>query len=167
MIELTAGAQAPDFQLSAVTQQGERDVSLSDHRGQAVVVLYFYPKDDTPGCTTESCDFRDRLPEFEAAGGVILGISPDSVESHRRFAEKHALPFPLLADPDHAVAEAYGVWKEKTNYGKTYLGLERTTFVLDWEGRVAKIYPRVKVEQHVAKVLEFVRTIPSKIENLT
>jgi len=99
------------------------------------------------------------LPEFEAAGSVILGISPDNQESHKKFAEKHALPFPLLADANHAVAEAYGVWKERSNYGKTYMGIERTTFVIGKEGNIAKIYPRVKVEEHVAKVLDFVKTL--------
>ncbi len=104
--------------------------------------------------------FSGQPARFLAAGSVILGISPDTAESHRAFAEKHALPFPLLADPDHAVAEAYGVWKEKNNYGKKYMGIERTTFVIDKEGMVAKIYPRVKVEEHVATVLEFVKTLP-------
>jgi peroxiredoxin Q/BCP len=122
-------------------------------------VLYFYPKDDTPGCTTESCSFRDIAPDFEAAGSAILGISPDDQASHVAFAEKYALPFPLLADTDHAVAEAYGVWKEKNNYGKTYLGIERTTFVIDKEGVLARIYPRVKVERHAPDVLAFVRTL--------
>ncbi len=159
MPELTVGAPAPDFRLRAVTRQGESEMTLSEFRGKASVVLYFYPKDDTPGCTTEACNFRDRLPEFEAVGSAILGISPDAAESHRKFAEKHALPFPLLADPDHAVAEAYGAWKEKVNYGKKYMGLERTTFVIDQEGNVAKIYPRVKVEAHVPKVLEFLQSL--------
>ena len=146
MSELTIGAPAPDFRLAAVTRQGEAIVSLSEYRGQSVVVLYFYPKDDTPGCTSEACSFRDLLPGFQAAGSVILGVSPDNIEAHQKFSERHALPFPLLADTDHAVADAYGVWKEKNNYGKKYMGLERTTFVLDRDGRVAKIYPRVKVE---------------------
>ncbi len=157
MAELTVGDPAPPFRIPAVTRQGEAPLSLADYRGKSAVVLYFYPKDDTPGCTTESCSFRDMGPDFEAAGGMILGISPDDQASHVAFAEKHALPFPLLADTDHAVAEAYGVWKEKTNYGKTYWGIERTTFVIDKEGKIARIYPRVKVEDHVQKVLEFVR----------
>ena len=157
MAELNVGDPAPDFRIPAVTRQGETQLSLAGYRGKASVVLYFYPKDDTPGCTTESCGFRDLLPEFEAAGSAVLGISPDDQASHVKFAEKHALPFPLLADTDHAVAEAYGAWKEKNNYGKKYMGIERTTFVIDKEGKVAKIYPRVKVEEHVAKVLEFVK----------
>ena len=123
-------------------------MSLSDYRGRSSVVLYFYPKDDTPGCTTESCSFRDMLPDFEAAGSAILGISPDDADSHRKFAEKHALPFPLLADPDHAVAEAYGVWKEKNNYGKKYWGIERTTFVIGRDGTLGdRSTPRVKVDR--------------------
>ena len=159
MSELTAGAPAPPFRIPAVTRQGETELSLTDYQGKSSIVLYFYPKDDTPGCTTESCSFRDMLPDFEAAGSAILGISPDNQESHVQFAEKYALPFPLLADPDHAVAEAYGVWKEKNNYGKKYMGIERTTFVIDKESKIAKIYPRVKVEDHAQKVLEFVKTL--------
>lgn len=159
MPELTVGAPAPEFQVPALTRQGETEITLSDFRGKSSVVLYFYPKDDTPGCTTQACGFRDLLPTFEAQGAVILGISPDDNASHARFAEKFTLPFPLLSDPDHKVAEAYGVWKEKTNYGKTYLGIERTTFVIDKEGAVAKVYPRVKVDQHADQVLEFVQSL--------
>ena len=159
MSELIVGVAAPDFRVPAVTREGERELSLSEYQGESSVVLYFYPKDDTPGCTTESCNFRDLRTDFEAAGSVILGISPDDQASHVLFAEKYALPFPLLADPDHAVAEAFGVWKEKNNYGKKYMGIERTTFVIDKEGKIAKIYPRVKVEDHAQKVLEFVKTL--------
>jgi peroxiredoxin Q/BCP len=158
LFELTAGAPAPDFTLPAVTRQGETEITLSDFHGKSTVVLYFYPKDDTPGCTTEACAFRDLLPSFEAQGSVILGISPDDQESHAKFAHKFTLPYPLLADADHKVAEAFGVWKEKNNYGKKYMGIERTTFVIDKEGSIVKIYPRVKVEQHADKVLEFVKT---------
>ena len=159
MPELTVGAPAPAFRVPAVTRRGETEMSLDDFRGQSSVVLYFYPKDDTPGCTAESCAFRDQHADFQAAGSAILGISPDDQASHVQFAEKYALPFPLLADPDHRVAEAYGVWKEKTNYGKTYLGIERTTFVIDREGKIVKIYPRVKVDQHAGAVLDFVKTL--------
>ncbi len=159
MPELTVGAPAPPFAVPAVTRQGEMKISLEDFRGKFAVVLYFYPKDDTPGCTTQACGFRDLLPEFEAANSTILGISPDDQASHVRFAEKYALPFPLLADPNHAVAEAYGVWKEKTNYGKTYMGIERTTFVISRDGLIAKIYPRVKVDEHAEKVLAFVKAL--------
>lgn len=159
MSELSAGDLAPAFQVPAVTRSGETKIALSDYLGKASVVLYFYPKDDTPGCTTEACSFRDLLPQFEAAGSTILGISPDDQASHVAFAENHALPFPLLADAGHVVADAYGVWKEKTNYGKTYWGIERTTFVIDKAGKIAKIYPRVKVEDHAQKALEFVQTL--------
>ncbi len=159
MAEIVVGGPAPDFSAPAITREGAKTVSLSDFAGKSSVVLYFYPKDDTPGCTTEACSFRDMLPDFEAAGSVILGVSPDTQASHAKFAEKHALPFPLLADPDHAIAEAYGVWKEKMNYGKTYMGIERSTFVIDKSGKIAKIFPRVKVDQHVEKVLEFVKTL--------
>lgn len=158
MAELTVGSTAPAFRVPAVTRQGETELSLDQFRGKSVV-LYFYPKDDTPGCTVEACAFRDLLPQFEAVDSVILGISPDDQASHVKFAEKHALPFPLLADPDHAVAEAYGAWKEKTNYGKTYMGIERTTFVMDRAGKIAKIYPRVKVDQHAEKVLDVVKSL--------
>ena len=159
MAELSVGAPAPDFTAPAVTRQGETEITLSDFKDKSSVVLYFYPKDDTPGCTTEACAFRDLLPTFEAQGAVILGISPDDQASHALFADKYTLPFPLLADPEHSIAETYGVWKEKNNYGKKYMGLERTTFVIDRDGTVAKIYPRVKVEEHASKVLEFVRSL--------
>lgn len=159
MPNLTIGTPAPDFHVPAVTRDGETMLSLADARGKQSVVLYFYPKDDTPGCTTEACAFRDLGAQFAEAGAVIWGISPDDQKSHQAFAEKHALPFPLLADPDHAVAEAYGAWKEKTNYGKTYWGIERTTLVIDKHGSVAQVYPRVRVDQHAEKVLEFVQAM--------
>ncbi len=159
MAELTALTPAPEFRLPAVTRSGETEISLLDYRGKSSVVLYFYPKDDTPGCTAESCAFRDLQPDFVAAGSVILGISPDDQASHLKFAENHALLFPLLADVGHAVSEAYGAWKEKKNYGKTYMGIERMTFIIDREGLIAKIYPRVKVDEHASKVLEFVKTL--------
>ena len=152
---VTPGAVAPDFTLG--TDYGPA-LTLSDLRGQPVV-LFFYPKDDTPGCTTEACEFRDVFPRFEATEAVVLGISPDSVESHRRFKEKFSLPFTLLADTEHRVAEAYGVWKEKSMFGKSYMGVERTTFVIDATGRVARVFPKVKVEGHAAEVLETVRDL--------
>jgi peroxiredoxin Q/BCP len=160
MPEPTVGAPAPDFHAPALTRQGETEISLAGYKDKSAVVLYFYPKDDTPGCTTQACGFRDMLPDFEAAGGVILGVSPDDVASHEKFAAKFSLPFPLLSDPDHAIADAYGVWKEKTNYGKTYMGIERTTFVIDRAGTVQKIFPRVKVDQHAAQVLAILQTLP-------
>ena len=156
---IAVGDAAPSFTTPALTQEGEARISLSDYRGRRSIVLYFYPKDDTPGCTTQACGFRDLLPQFEAARSVILGVSPDDVHSHRAFAEKFALPFPLLADADHAIAEAYGAWKEKTNYGRTYLGIERTTFVIDKSGIVRKVFPRVKVDQHAEAVLTFIQTL--------
>ena len=158
MAELEIGAKAPEFSLPAVTREGDTTIALADYAGK-VVVLYFYPKDDTPGCTTEACSFRDLLPEFEAIGGVILGVSPDDPKSHAKFAQKFALPFPLLADPDHAVAESYGVWVEKKNYGKTYMGIDRSTFIIDKSGTIAKVFRKVKVDQHVEKVLEAVKTV--------
>ncbi|BDI32363.1 putative peroxiredoxin bcp [Capsulimonas corticalis] len=158
MSEIVVGAAAPLFTAPAVTREGEVTVSLSEYLGKNVVV-YFYPKDDTPGCTTQACGFRDHRPDYEAVGAVILGVSPDDTKSHQKFSEKFTLPFPLVADPDHAIAEEYGVWKEKTNYGKTYMGIERTTFVIDKEGKIVKIYPRVKVDQHAEKVLEFLKTL--------
>lgn len=160
MPELTVGADAPDFKLPAVTREGEKEIGLADFKGKSSVVLYFYPKDDTPGCTTEACSFRDMLRDFEAAGSAILGISPDDPKSHAKFSEKFALPFPLLADIDHKTAEDYGAWREKKNYGKTYMGIQRSTFVIDKTGKIAKIYPSVKVDQHAEKVLEFVKTLP-------
>ncbi len=158
MSELSAGSPAPTFSLCAVSREGSTDLSLGDLLGK-VVVLYFYPKDDTPGCTAEACSFRDLRPEFDSADAVVLGISPDSQDSHMKFALKHALPFTLLADPDHKVAEEYGVWKEKKNYGKVYMGIERTTFVIDRQGNIARVFPRVKVDAHAQNVLQFVKTL--------
>ena len=148
------GTPAPDFALP--TQNDGETVRLSDLRGK-IVVLYFYPKDDTPGCTTQACRFRDMATEYTDAGAVVLGVSTDDAASHRKFADKFTLSFPLLADTEKAVSTAYGVWKEKNNYGKKYLGIERTTFVIDRAGNVARVFPRVKVEGHGDAVLEFVR----------
>jgi thioredoxin-dependent peroxiredoxin len=147
MIE--TGDKAPDFELS---DQDGRPVKLSDFRGQPVVV-YFYPKADTPGCTTQACGVRDRKADYEQAGAVVLGISPDPVAKVRRFDEKHSLGFPLLADQDHAVADAYGVWVEKSMYGRKYFGNERTTFIVDSGGRVAEVLRKVKPAEHDARVL--------------
>jgi thioredoxin-dependent peroxiredoxin len=143
------GRPAPDFTLTSET--GDQ-VSLMALRGRPVV-LYFYPKDDTPGCTTQACGIRDSWDEFAERGAVVLGVSPDTPESHVRFREKYGLPFTLLADPDHEVAERYGVWVEKQNYGKTYWGIERSTFVIDEEGNVARVMRRVKPDTHAADVL--------------
>ena len=144
------GTPAPDFVLES--DEGEQ-IHLTDLRGKPVV-LYFYPKDDTQGCTAQACGIRDSWQEFAERGAVVLGVSPDTTESHVRFREKYALPFTLLADPDHEVAERYGVWVEKQNYGKTYWGIERSTFVIDAEGRVAKVMRRVKPDTHAAQVLD-------------
>jgi thioredoxin-dependent peroxiredoxin len=141
---------APDFTLA--DENGE-NVTLSSLRGRKVV-LYFYPKDDTPGCTTQACDLRDRVQEFEARDAVVLGVSPDSVKDHRRFKDKYSLNFTLLADVDHEVAEAYGVWKQKSFMGKKYMGNERTTFVIGEDGRIIRVLPNVKPAQHAGQLLE-------------
>jgi thioredoxin-dependent peroxiredoxin len=143
------GDSAPDF--TATTDTGER-VSLSDFRGRPVV-LYFYPKDDTPGCTAQACGIRDAYGEFERAGAVVLGISPDDEKKHGRFKDKYRLPFTLLADPDHEVAERYGTWGEKRYRGKTYMGINRTTFLVAPDGTVAKVMRNVKPDKHADDVL--------------
>jgi peroxiredoxin Q/BCP len=143
------GSPAPDFTL--VSDTGE-PVTLSALRGRTVV-LYFYPKDDTPGCTAQACGIRDSWGEFEERGVVVLGVSPDGVTNHVKFKDKYGLPFTLLADEDHSVSEAYGTWVEKSRYGKTYMGVERSTFVIDADGNVARIMRRVKPDTHAADVL--------------
>jgi thioredoxin-dependent peroxiredoxin len=143
------GAEAPNFDLA--TDDGGR-VRLSDLRGQPVV-LYFYPKDDTPGCTTQACEFRDEYTQFRERGAVVLGVSPDDEASHAKFRSKYSLPFSLLADPDHKVAEQYGVWGEREYRGKKYMGINRSTFVIDPAGRVAKVFYGVKPQGHAEKVL--------------
>ena len=143
------GEPAPAFTLAS--DSGET-VSLESLRGTPVVV-YFYPKDDTPGCTKQACGLRDSWGEFESRGAVVLGISPDSTRSHTKFRKKYGLPFTLLADEDHAVAEAYGVWVQKKMLGKTFMGIERSTFVIDADGNVAKVMRRVKPDAHVDQVL--------------
>jgi peroxiredoxin Q/BCP len=148
------GKPAPDFTLPSTT--GE-PMSLKQFKGKKTVVLYFYPKDETPGCTKEACGFRDLREDFDKAGAVILGVSNDPIDSHQKFREKHKLPFDLLSDEDASVSKAYGVYKQKNLYGKKYLGIERTTFIIDRTGRIAQIYPKVKVDGHVQDVLEFLR----------
>ena len=143
------GKVAPDFELKS--DAGET-VKLSDLRGKPVV-LYFYPKDDTPGCTTQACAIRDAWNKFERAGAVVLGVSPDDESSHVKFKEKYELPFALLADTDHSTAEDYGVWVEKNYAGKTYMGVERSTFVIDADGNVAKELRNVKPDTHADDVL--------------
>jgi peroxiredoxin Q/BCP len=143
------GAQAPDFELAS--DSGET-VRLSELRGSPVV-LYFYPKDDTPGCTAQACGIRDAYDRFRERGAVVLGVSPDSEDSHRRFKDKYRLPFTLLADPDHRVAEEYGVWVEKTRFGKRRMGIERSTFVIAPDGTVARELRRVDPQTHADDVL--------------
>jgi thioredoxin-dependent peroxiredoxin len=154
-VELTLkeGDKAPDF--TSITNSGAK-VSLKELKGKPVV-LYFYPKDDTPGCTKEACAFRDAYADFEKAGAIVLGVSTDSVKSHGKFVEKFKLPFPLLADENKEIVQAYGVWGEKTFMGRKYLGTHRVTFLIGTDGRIAKIWPEVKPEQHAAEVLEAVR----------
>jgi peroxiredoxin Q/BCP len=144
------GAPAPDF---ALPDQDGREVKLSDFRGSPVVV-YFYPKADTSGCTTQACGVRDHRADYAQTGATVLGISPDPVAKVKKFDEKHDFGFPLLADEDHAVAEAYGVWVQKSMYGRTYMGNERTTFIVDPDGKVAKVLRKVKPAEHDALVLE-------------
>jgi len=143
------GNPAPDFEL---TSDGGEQVKLSSLRGKPVV-LYFYPKDDTPGCTAQACGIRDVYSDFRDRGAVVLGVSPDDEASHVKFKEKYSLPFTLLADPGHEVAEEYGVWKERNRYGKKSMGIERSTFVIDADGNVSKVMRRVKPETHAADVL--------------
>lgn len=140
---------APDFTLTS--DEGE-EITLSQFRGRKVV-LYFYPKDDTPGCTKEACSFRDDYSLFALKGAVVIGVSPDSASSHQKFRAKYGLPFYLLSDPDHRVAEAYDAWGEKKMYGRTYEGILRSTFVIDEEGKVAKVFRNVKPEGHAQEVL--------------
>ncbi|MFN5609240.1 MAG: thioredoxin-dependent thiol peroxidase [Holosporales bacterium] len=147
---ITIGSPAPDF--TAVTDAG-KTLTLAQFRGQ-YVVLYFYPKDDTPGCTKQACGFRDALPDFSGVDAVILGVSRDDTASHAKFVKKFDLNFPLLADTEGTITEAYGVWVEKSMYGKKYMGIERTTFLIDKEGKIEKIWPKVKVDNHAKEVLQ-------------
>lgn len=147
------GKQAPDFTLP--DQNGEK-VSLSDFKGKNVV-LYFYPKDMTPGCTTQACDFRDHHESFGELDAVIIGVSPDPITQHEKFIDKHDLPFLLLADEEKQAAEAYDVWKLKKNFGREYYGIERSTFIIDKEGKIQKEYRKVRVKGHVEEALEYVR----------
>ena len=152
---IAEGQPAPEFTLA---DQRGGEVSLADYRGKPVV-LYFYPKDDTPGCTTEACAFRDARADYAAAGAVVLGVSPDDVKSHAKFAGKFQLEFPLLADVGNGVCKSYGVWKEKSMYGKAYMGVERTTFLIGVDGIVKKVFPKVKVDGHSEAILEAIRAL--------
>ncbi len=150
MSELAPGDKAPAFK--AELSDGTK-TSLADYRG-TWVILYFYPKNNTPGCTKEACAFRDSAKQISGLDAVILGCSPDSTESHGKFITKFDLPFKLLADPDNTIAEAYGVWKEKNMYGRKFMGIERSTFLIDPQGKIRKIWRRVKVDGHVDAVIE-------------
>lgn len=146
---LSIGQHAPDF--TSLSDTGE-ELTLSHYRGKKVV-LYFYPKDDTSGCTAEACDFRDNFSRVTQSGAVVLGVSPDSVKSHEKFKNKYELNFPLISDESKEICSAYGVWVEKSMYGRKYMGVERTTFVINEEGIILKIFPKVKVKGHVDEVL--------------
>ena len=149
---LREGDKAPEFTLAS---SGGKNVSLKDFKGKQRVILYFYPKDDTPGCTVEACGFRDKIKAIEKKDAVVLGVSPDSVVSHDKFIDKFKLPFILLADVDKKVCQDYGVWAEKSMYGKKYMGVARTTFVIGKDGIIEKIYEKVKPDVHTAEILEF------------
>jgi len=152
------GDPAPQFSLPA----DDGTVVTRDSLKGTNTVLYFYPKDDTTGCTKEACDFRDAFPRFGKTDAKVIGVSPDSIESHRKFKKKYQLPFPLLADEGHKLADEFGVWKEKSMYGRTYMGVERTTVIIDRDGRVARIFPKVKVEGHVEEVENALRELDKK-----
>jgi peroxiredoxin Q/BCP len=149
------GQAAPDFTLN--DQHGD-PIRLSDFQGKPVV-LYFYPKDDTPGCTKEACAFQDARAEYEKVGAKVIGVSPDSVASHAKFANKYSLDFTLVADTEKSVCQAYQVWKEKNMYGKKSMGVERTTFVIDKQGKIAKVFPKVKVDGHADAVLTLIKSL--------
>jgi len=155
MAELKEGRKAPAFNLPS---SSGKKIALKDLLGKNVV-LYFYPKDNTPGCTQEACQFRDNLKAFEDEGAVILGVSPDNLASHEKFIQKFDLPFPLLSDEDHKIAEKYGVWQEKSMYGRKYFGIVRSTFVIDKKGNLARIFRKVKVGNHDQEVLEVLREL--------
>jgi peroxiredoxin Q/BCP len=154
-MSVEAGKKAPDF---AAPTDGGRKLKLSDLRGKPVV-LYFYPKDDTPGCATEACGFRDALPDFSKVKAQVIGVSKDSVARHDKFKAKYDLPFPLVSDEDGKICEKYGIWVEKSLYGRKYIGIERATFLIDKTGTVAKVWNKVKVPGHVAEVLEAVKAL--------
>ncbi|EHK56401.1 peroxiredoxin [Allomesorhizobium alhagi] len=155
MTELSPGQDAPQFELP---RDGGGTLTLSALRGKAVV-LYFYPKDDTSGCTAEAIDFSALKADFEKAGAVVIGMSPDSAKKHDKFKAKHSLSVDLVADEERKAIEAYGVWAEKSMYGRKYMGVERTTFLIDRDGKIARIWPKVKVPGHAAEVLEAVRAL--------
>jgi peroxiredoxin Q/BCP len=152
---LKVGNKAPSFKLK---NQDGKTISLSDFKGKPVV-LYFYPKDDTSGCTKEACNFRDEFPKFGKMKAEIIGVSADSVESHKKFAQKYKLPFNLLSDEKKEVLEKYGVWQEKSMYGKKYMGIVRSTFIIDGAGKISNIFPKVKVDNHNQEVMEALKEL--------
>ena len=152
-MNLEEGMKAPDFTLP--DSQGI-DITLSDYKGKNVI-LYFYPKDNTTGCTLEAVNFRDNYKKIQESNTIILGISKDSIKSHTNFINKYSLPFKLLSDPEGKVCELYGVWKEKSMYGRQYMGIERTTFLIDKEGTILKIFPKVKVKGHVEEIMKYIQ----------
>ncbi len=158
MSKLKVGDQTPDF---CLPDQDEREVCLKDFRGKWVI-LYFYPKDNTSGCTREAIDFTEHLEEIESLGAVVLGVSPDSVKSHVKFREKHNLKVTLLSDPEHKVLETYGAWQLKKMYGREYYGVVRSTFLIDPEGKIAYIWPKVKVKGHIEAVIEKLKDLKGK-----
>ncbi len=151
---LEEGKKAPAFKLK---DQNGKSVSLNDFKGKNVV-LYFYPKDNTSGCTAEACNFRDEFPAFKNLDAVILGVSPDSSDSHKKFAEKYNLPFTLLSDENKEVLKSYGVWKEKSMYGRKYMGVERTTYIIDGQGKIKKIFNKVKVPDHNKEIMQALKS---------
>ena len=155
---VSEGDRAPDF---TIERDGGREISLSDLKGRKVIV-YFYPKDNTPGCTTQACDFRDAMPDFSGVSAEIIGISRDSVKSHDRFRERHDLPFALGADVDGAVCDAFGTWVEKKMYGRVSMGIERSTFLIDEDGVVRKVWRKVRAKGHVEQVLAAVRELDAE-----
>ncbi len=154
MSQLREGNKAPAFK--TISNEG-KEVSLEDYKGKNRLILYFYPKDDTPGCTVEACNFRDNIKKIEKKDAVVLGISPDDTKSHNKFIEKFKLPFTLLSDTDKSICKDYGVWVKKSMYGREYMGVARTTFIIGKDGKIEKIYEKVKPEGHAKEVLEFLR----------
>ena len=160
------GDKAPDFSLAASGSTGSplgngQTVSLKDFKGKKYVVLYSYPKDDTPGCTVQACESRDSIKNIEAQGTIVLGVSPDKISSHEKFIKKFNLPFILLSDEDHKMSTSYGVWVEKSMYGRKYMGIERTTFVIDKAGKIVKVFEKVKPQGHNEEVLQVISSIQS------
>ncbi len=153
---LATGDKAPDFTL---TSDKDEEISLSNFFGKSNVIVYFYPKDNTPGCTNEACSFRDSIETIEAKDTVVIGISPDSIKSHQNFIGKYNLNFTLLSDPEHEVAEKYGVWAEKKMYGRTYFGIIRSTFIINKQGLIQKSFYKVKVDGHVEEVMKIIETM--------